>query len=242
MINVNNNSNNLNKICSKCGIEKSISEYTHYSGKCKDCYKKDTSERVKNYREKNKKVKEATDVKICKKCGIKKDNNEFRQRRKTCRECYNEERLLRYENDKNDKIRYNKIKEYKKEYRKKSETDPVYKLASLMRSMIKRCFRKSKYIKESKTNNIIGISFVDLRHYLEKQFQPWMSWENHGLYNGELNYGWDIDHIEPLFPEGIERTEEDIIRLNHYTNLQPLCSKINRDIKKNKFDFNTTIT
>ena len=24
------------------------------------------------------------------------------------------------------------------------------------------------------------------------------------------------------------------IKLNHYTNLQPLCSKINRDIKKDK--------
>ena len=57
-----------------------------------------------------------------------------------------------------------------------------------------------------------------------------MSWENKGLYNGELNYGWDIDHIIPL---DTAKTEEDVIRLNHYSNLQPLCSKINRDIKKN---------
>jgi len=41
---------------------------------------------------------------------------------------------------------------------------------------------------------------------------------------------------EPLFPEGIIRTEEDI-RLNHYTNLQPLCSKVNRFIKKNTMHF-----
>jgi len=61
-----------------------------------------------------------------------------------------------------------------------------------------------------------------------------MTWENKGLYNGNFEYGWDIDHIEPLFPDNIERTKEDIIRLNHYTNFQPLCSKINRDIKKNK--------
>ena len=56
-----------------------------------------------------------------------------------------------------------------------------------------------------------------------------MTWENRGLYNGEFNYGWDIDHIIPL---SSAETEEDIIKLNHYTNLQPLCSKINRDIKK----------
>jgi hypothetical protein len=56
-----------------------------------------------------------------------------------------------------------------------------------------------------------------------------MTWENKGLYNGELNYGWDVDHIIPL--SSVE-TEEEIIKLNHYTNLQPLCSKVNRDIKK----------
>ena len=57
-----------------------------------------------------------------------------------------------------------------------------------------------------------------------------MTWENYGLYNGELNYGWDIDHI---IPQSYGNTEEEIIKLNHYTNLQPLCSKVNRDIKRN---------
>jgi hypothetical protein len=68
----------------------------------------------------------------------------------------------------------------------------------------------------------------------ESKFESWMSWENKGLYNGELNYGWDIDHIIPLSSADIE---EDIIRLNHYTNLQPLCSKVNREIKKDKLDY-----
>ena len=62
-------------------------------------------------------------------------------------------------------------------------------------------------------------------------FEPWMNWENKGLYNGKLNYGWDIDHKIPV---SSATTEEELVKLNHYTNLQPLCSKINRDIKKNK--------
>jgi len=56
--------------------------------------------------------------------------------------------------------------------------------------------------------------------------------ENRGLYNGEFNYVWDIDHIIPL---SSAETEDDVIRLNHYSNLQPLCSKVNRDIKMDNF-------
>lgn len=59
-----------------------------------------------------------------------------------------------------------------------------------------------------------------------------MSWDNYGKYNGELNFGWDIDHIKPLC---LAKTKEEVINLNHYTNLQPLCSKINRDIKWNNY-------
>ena len=56
-----------------------------------------------------------------------------------------------------------------------------------------------------------------------------MTWENRGLYNGEFNYGWDIDHI---IPTSSANTIEEIYRLNHYSNLKPLCSKVNRDINK----------
>jgi hypothetical protein len=57
-----------------------------------------------------------------------------------------------------------------------------------------------------------------------------MTWDNHGLYNGTEGFGWDIDHIIPL---SSAINETDIIKLNHYFNLQPLCSKINRDVKRN---------
>ena len=60
-----------------------------------------------------------------------------------------------------------------------------------------------------------------------------MTWENYGKYNGELNYGWDIDHIIPI---SNTITENDIYNLSNYMNLQPLCSRVNRDIKKNKIE------
>jgi HNH endonuclease len=56
-----------------------------------------------------------------------------------------------------------------------------------------------------------------------------MNWENWGKYDGKINTSWDIDHIIPI---SSAVTEEDILKLNHYTNLQPLCSYVNRYIKK----------
>ena len=56
-----------------------------------------------------------------------------------------------------------------------------------------------------------------------------MNWDNYGLYNGEEKYGWDLDHIVPL---SSAECEGDIYRLNHYSNIQPLCSYVNRDVKR----------
>lgn len=125
--------------------------------------------------------------------------------------------------NKNKKIRNNKRKQRK-------ETDTLYKISENMRARISTIFRNKKFTKRSKTFEILGCSFDEFKVYLELKFEIWMSWTNHGLYNGELNYGWDIDHIIPI---SLAKTEEEIVKLNHYTNLQPLCSKVNRDIKKN---------
>ena len=69
--------------------------------------------------------------------------------------------------------------------------------------------------------------FEEFKTYLESQFEDWMNWDNYGLYNGEEKYGWDIDHIIPI-SSGIN--ENEVVKLNHFTNLQPpfegaLCLK-----------------
>lgn len=45
------------------------------------------------------------------------------------------------------------------------------------------------------------------------------------------NYGWDLDHKIPI---STTQNEKEVYTLNHYTNFQPLCSYINRDVKKSK--------
>ena len=47
-----------------------------------------------------------------------------------------------------------------------------------------------------------------------------MTFENHGFGEGK----WNIDHIIPI---SLAQNKNDIIKLNHYTNLQPLWWKDN---------------
>lgn len=112
----------------------------------------------------------------------------------------------------------------------KRKTDPLFKLKNNVRSLIRGTFKRKNVKKTKKTLLILGCTMEYFRHHIELQFEKWMTWENYGKYNGTYCFGWDIDHKIPV-SSGV--TEEEIIKLNHYTNLRPLCSKINRDIKRN---------
>ena len=188
-----------------------------YRDKNKECRK----EYQKKYREENKEKIKISDKEHYNKV---KDTFEFKEKRKEYQKKY-------YENNKEKKKKYST--EHKKDRNiresKRYKRDPIYRLSRLIMKTIKKNFKNIH--KNSKTLDILGCTFGEFKEYIEFKFESWMTWENHGLYNGELNYGWDIDHIIPM---SSAKTEEDVIKLNHYSNLQPLCSKINRDIKKDK--------
>ena len=134
-----------------------------------------------------------------------------------------------------DKNREKYIESRKKYNRKRSiDNTNGFRLKRSLRCTINGSFKRKRYKKNSKTVEILGCSFEFFKQYIESKFESWMNWDNHGKYNGELNYGWDLDHI---IPTSSATTEEEIIKLNHYTNFQPLCSKINRNIKKDKLDY-----
>ena len=75
------------------------------------------------------------------------------------------------------------------------------------------------------------ISWEEFKKHIESQFESWMSWENYGNACETLqpNCSWDLDHIIPI---STAKTEEEIYLLNHWSNFQPLCSKVNRWEKK----------
>ena len=135
-----------------------------------------------------------------------------------------------------NKEQINKINtEYMKEYQKKrKQIDPLYRLSKRIRDSVNQSLKKKHTYKNNTTVNIIGCSFNQLKEYIESQFEPWMNWNNMGgKVIKEPNTYWDIDHIIPI---SSAKTEEEVIQLNHYTNLRPLCSYINRWVKRDKIE------
>jgi hypothetical protein len=182
-------------------------------------------ERVRVYRENNKNILSTKNKEYC------KNNQEKIKERKQSLYLTNKESGNLPKSDwriKNiDKARETSRKYYKDKY----HNDELFRIKQKIRKNIKFSFKRTKQQKKNKTTEIIGCSLIEFKLYLESKFETWMNWDNYGLYNGSQNHGWDIDHIIPLITT---KTEEDIIRLNHYTNLQPLCSYVNRVIKRDK--------
>lgn len=148
----------------------------------------------------------------------------------------------KYEENNKEKIAIQK-KEYRiknkeklqlkaNEYRvKRKLTDPLYKLKNSIRRNINNSLKRHGFSKNSKTKEILNCSYEDFKLHIESLWEEWMNWSNYGLYNGTEGYGWDIDHIIPISSAA---SEDELLELNKYINLTPLCSYINRIVKKDK--------
>lgn len=111
---------------------------------------------------------------------------------------------------------YQRNKEHANEVKRKRRlkrrhSDQFYAFRENIRNLVRQSFRDRDYIKSSKAQSIIGCDWEVLKNHIEAQFTCGMSWDNRGK--------WHVDHIVPL---ASAKTIEDVIRLNHYTNLRPL--------------------
>ena len=159
-------------------------------------------------------------------------NKEYRDSKKE----YINEYHRKYYKENCDRVNQ-RIKKYRKEtnyIKLRKKRDPLFRIKTNVRNLIRQSITERGYKKNSKSFQILGCTFEYLKEYIESKWETWMSWENYGLYNGDENYGWDLDHILPL---SSAITEEDILKLNHYKNLQPLCSYKNRVLKRDLVDW-----
>lgn len=228
----------MEKICTKCEILKNLEEFTfdkrykdNKSSRCKSCdviSRSENKKRIKEYCESHKEERILYGKKRYKEKRLEKLKYQKDYQSK------NKESIKLYQKSYREKNK-EKLQEANREYRKnKKETDDLYNLKAKIKTVICKSFSRNKFVKKEHTENIIGCTYKEFFSYIESKFESWMNWDNRGLYNGTLNYGWDIDHIIPL---STAKNEEDVIKLNHYTNLQPLCSYINRNVKIDKLNF-----
>lgn len=237
------------KKCKKCLIEQDDSNFSKNKNNkdglvnyCKKCEKIRTSNyRIKNrekinlknkiyrnnnpekYKEQQKKYLEKNPHMTSKERMRKyRENQEWIEKFKESRRKYylnnvDEEREKRkeyyYKNrqterKKNDQWRKNKLK-----------TDGFFRMKRRLRERI-RDYMKGNHIGK-KTKEIVGLDYEEFKTYISNKFTENMAWDNYG--------DWHLDHIIPLCEA---KTEEELFKLNHYTNLQPLWAEDN--LKKNR--------
>lgn len=230
------------KLCTYCNLEKDIDEFSKNKATkdklqyyCKSCVKI----RVTKFRENNPNYnktyyhqhKDEISKTKKEKYKLNKDNlkNKSKEYYLLNKECVLEKKksyLKQYR-----KINKSKIDAYKSRYNKnRRKTDLLFKLKTNLRSSMYRYIK----FKNKKTVEYLGCSYQEFRVYIESLWEPWMNWDNYGNPKDgiiEPNKTWDLDHIIPLVNA---KTEEDVIKLCHYTNYQPLCSYVNRITKRDK--------
>lgn len=208
------------KVCSKCKVEKDVCEFGN-SKVSKDgllyCCKECNNLRGKKYTKENyEKVLDA----------------QKRWRRENPEWVYNRYKKYRLENpekvlERNRNWHENnpeKRKIYRENYkprkierrRERRETDNVYNLVNRLRCRLRKYLITHNITKKNRTFDVVGCTPEFLKEYLEKQFRDGMNWENRGE--------WHIDHIIPL---SSATSEEELYKLCHYTNLQPLWAEEN---------------
>ena len=98
-----------------------------------------------------------------------------------------------------------------------------------------RGFLASPFDKDNSVLKYLPFTLEELKFHLEKQFEPWMNWNNRGAYlinnwddNDQSTWKWQIDHIEPHSDFPYDTMEhENFKKVWRLDNLRPLSAKQN---------------
>ena len=242
-----NNAQVLTGECINCGIKPieyfpvaSIREgKTYYRNMCHKCF----LEKRKEYRKQN--VHQGINYRKNNTEKISEYNKEYYEENKEqCSEWnkknhikYKEEgRTLQYSRNyiKNNRDKVNDMaRQFMARKRKESLS---FKINCDISRSIRSVLKKNNGSKDGNSSkSYLPFTFDELKEHLEKQFEPWMTWENRGSYNIETwddndpsTWTWQLDHIIPQSKLPYTNMEDDNFKkcwlLN---NLRPLSAKIN---------------
>lgn len=177
-----------------------------------------TSKKVQQYMKKYKKEyfeKNKKEILEKQKENYKNNKEIYAKRNKEYRKKHKEE-LNKY----SKLYRKTHKEELNKKYLERKNNDALFKFKCNIRSMIKKSFNKNNFNKKQKGEEIYGCSIEQLIKHLIK------------TYENNYNEKWDWEylkdvHIDHIIPLASANTEQDVIRLCHYSNLQLLRAKDN---------------
>ena len=102
--------------------------------------------------------------------------------------------------------------------RKYMKNSPRARMIHNIRKRLSSVIKLKKGRKLESYSKTIGCTVKRLYGHIENQFTQGMSWENYGE--------WHVDHVKPIAKFDLNSLE-DVKKINHYTNLQPLWAKDN---------------
>jgi len=176
-------------------------------------WNKNNPDKIASYRFKNKIAINENSKKWQKK-NREKSYEVHRKWRERNKDKLREKARIDREKNKDEKLLLRRIKSKERKLK-----DPIFKFSENIRSLISISFKKQIGIKKSlKTETILGCSLDFFREYILSLCPEGVTLKDFG------KYGYHIDHILPI---SLGITEEDVIKLNHYTNLRPLWWKDN---------------
>lgn len=191
--------------------------------------KEQTAEYNKRYREENKEV-----ILAKSKEKWKKNREKHRARSKQYREANKEELARKRRED-----RINNPEKYKAHYRKnrvklvkacaryrkaREARDPLFAFKEKVRGNIKQVLARKGVKKNCRTYQILGCSMEEFTAYIDAQFQ-----DMYGVSMFDMNEPLELHHRIPMHTAA---SEEDVIRLNHYSNLVLLTKTDHRNLHK----------
>ncbi len=208
------------KVCGKCKVEKDVCEFGNSKVSkdgllycCKECnnlrgkkYAKENYEKVLDTQKRWRRENPEWVYNRYKKYRLE-NSEKVLERNRNWHENNPEKRKIYRENYKPRKI---------ERRRERRETDNVYNLVNRLRCRLRKYLITLNITKKNRTFDVVGCAPEFLKEYLEKQFRDGMNWENRSE--------WHIDHIIPL---SSATSEEELYKLCHYTNLQPLWAEEN---------------
>lgn len=249
------------KKCSKCGTEKEDYEFAKHKAQCKMCralidkkfrennklevkiynseYRKNNKEEIKEKRENKKEemkkyqklyYEENREVLLKYNIEYRKENRDEIIKRNAD---YRKNNVVKIKEQNSNPENKKKRNVYEK---KRKQNDPAFKLRKdLSRSINQILKRKGSSKNGNSIVKFLPYTIGELKKHIEKQFEPWMNWQNQGKYNTESwddndqkTWTWQLDHIIPQSTfQYISMEDQSFKDCWALSNLRPLSAKQN---------------